>query len=54
MVYLAGAGLFLLKMTRYAILFWGQATFGDRLGSGMAEAGILSSMFELAGPVSIL
>jgi len=54
MVILLGVVYFCLKPTRYAILFWGPKYIYDRLGSGMAEAGILSSMFELAGPVSIL
>jgi len=54
MVILLGLVYFCLKPTRYAILFWGPKYVYDRLGSGMAEAGILSSMFELAGPISIL
>ncbi len=54
MVLLLGLVYFCLKPTRYAILFWGPKYIYDRLGSGMAEAGLLSSMFELAGPVSIL
>ncbi|HYG21789.1 MAG TPA: MFS transporter [Verrucomicrobiae bacterium] len=54
MVILLGAVYFCLKPTRYAILFWGPKYIYDRLGSDMAEAGILSSMFELAGPFSIL
>lgn len=54
MVILLGVVYFCLKPTRYAILFWGPKYIYDRLGSGMAEAGILSAMFELAGPLSIL
>jgi len=54
MVILLGLVYFCLKPTRYAILFWGPKYIYDRLGSGMAEAGLLSSMFELAGPISIL
>ena len=54
MVILLGLVYFCLKPTRYAILFWGPKYIYDRLGSGLAEAGLLSSMFELAGPVSIL
>lgn len=54
MVILLGVVYFCLKPTRYAILFWGPKYIYDRLGSGMAEAGVLSSMFELAGPISIL
>ncbi len=45
---------FCLKPARYAILFWGPKYINDRLGTGMAESGFLSSMFELAGPVSVL
>jgi len=54
MVILLGLVYFCLKPTRYAILFWGPKYIYQRLGSGMAEAGLLSSLFELAGPVSIL
>jgi OPA family sugar phosphate sensor protein UhpC-like MFS transporter len=54
MVLLLGLVYFCLKPTRYAILFWGPKYIYDRIGSGPAEAGLLSSMFELAGPVSIL
>ena len=54
MVILLGLVYFCLKPTRYAILFWGPKYIYDRIGSGPAEAGVLSSMFELAGPVSIL
>ena len=53
-VLLLGLVYFCLKPTRYAILFWGPKYIYDRLGSGMAEAGLLSSLFELAGPISIL
>jgi MFS transporter, OPA family, glycerol-3-phosphate transporter len=54
MVLLLGLVYFCLKPTRYAILFWGPKYIYDRLGTGMAEAGFLSSLFELAGPISIL
>jgi OPA family sugar phosphate sensor protein UhpC-like MFS transporter len=54
MVILLGLVYFCLKPTRYAILFWGPKYIYDRLGSGMAEAGFLSALFELAGPISIL
>ncbi len=54
MVLLLGLVYFCLKPTRYAILFWGPKYIYDRLGSGMTEAGLLSAMFELAGPISIL
>jgi len=42
---------FLTKPTRYAILFWGPKYIHEKLGSGMAESGALSALFELAGIV---
>ncbi|MBI4326365.1 MAG: MFS transporter [Chloroflexi bacterium] len=45
---------FCLKPTRYAILFWGPKYISDKLGTGMAESGFLSALFELAGPIAIL
>jgi len=54
MVLLLSLVYFCLKPTRYAVLFWGPKYIFDRLGTGMAEAGFLTSMFELAGPISIL
>jgi OPA family sugar phosphate sensor protein UhpC-like MFS transporter len=44
----------LVKPARYAILLWGPKYMNARLGSGMAESGVLSAMFELAGPLSAL
>lgn len=43
-----------LKPTRYAILFWGPAYMNEQFGSGMAQSGLLSAFFELAGPVGTL
>lgn len=40
---------FLTKPTRYAILFWGPKYIHEKLGSGMAESGAVSALFELAG-----
>ena len=40
---------FLTKPARYAILFWGPKYIQEKLGSGMAESGALSALFELAG-----
>jgi OPA family glycerol-3-phosphate transporter-like MFS transporter len=54
MVLRLGLAYFCLKPTRYAILFWGPKYVYDRLGTGLAEAGLLSSLFEFAGPVSIV
>ena len=45
---------FLTKPTRYAILFWGPKYIQEKLGSGMAESGALSALFELAGIVGAL
>jgi OPA family sugar phosphate sensor protein UhpC-like MFS transporter len=53
-VVLLAAVYFCLKPARYAILFWGPKYINDKLGTGMAESGFLSAMFELAGPVSVL
>jgi len=54
MVLLFSAVYFLLKPTRYAILFWGPKYMNARLGSGMTESAALSAMFELAGPIGAL
>jgi OPA family sugar phosphate sensor protein UhpC-like MFS transporter len=51
MVLLLGTVYFLIKPTRYAILFWGPKYVNARLGSGMAESGFISALFELAGPI---
>jgi len=40
---------FLTKPARYAILFWGPKYIQEKLGTGMAESGALSALFELAG-----
>lgn len=53
-VLLLSAVYFLLKPTRYAILFWGPKYINEKLGSGMTESGLISSMFELAGIFSVL
>ena len=45
---------FLTKPCRYAILFWGPKYIQEKLGSGMAESGLVSSLFELAGIVGAL
>ncbi|GMV95646.1 MAG: MFS transporter [Phycisphaerae bacterium] len=54
MVLLLAAVYFLLKPARYAILFWGPKYIHARLGSGMTESGLLSGLFELAGPAAAL
>jgi OPA family glycerol-3-phosphate transporter-like MFS transporter len=45
---------FLIKPVRYAMLFWGPRYISDRLGTGMGASSFLSSLFELAGPFSVL
>jgi len=54
MVWLLGLVYFLLKPTRYLVLFWSPVYINERLGTGAASSGILGSMFELAGPISVL
>jgi len=54
MVLLLSAVYFFLKPTRYAILFWGPVMVNERLGTGMAESGLISVVFEAAGPIGVL
>ncbi len=54
MVWLLAAVYFCLKPTRYMVLFWSPKYINEQLGSGMAESGILGSMFDLAGPIAVL
>ena len=54
MVLLLGTVYFFLKPTRYAILFWGPLYINETLGTGMAESGVISVSFFLAGPLSVL
>src|SRR5439155_2616334 len=49
MVLLLAIVYFLVKPARYAILAWGPKYINARLHTGMAESGVVSSMFELAG-----
>lgn len=51
--YLAGV-YFLVKPTRYLLLFWSPVYISERLGSDAATSGILASMFDLAGPIGTL
>jgi OPA family sugar phosphate sensor protein UhpC-like MFS transporter len=53
-VLLLSAVYFLIKPTRYAILFWGPKYINEKLGTGMAESGLISGMFELAGILSVV
>ena len=54
MVLLLAAVYFFLKPTRYLVLFWSPFYINERLGTGAASSGILGSMFDLAGPISVL
>ena len=48
-VWIAGSLYFLLKLTRYAIIFWTPLYLVEHLGMGKTEAGNTSSWYELAG-----
>jgi len=54
MVMLMGVVYFLLKPTRYAILFWGPKFLNERLNTGMGESALISTCFELGGPLGVL
>jgi len=54
MVWYLGAVYFLVKPTRYLLLFWSPVYIADRLGTDTAQSGWLSSMFDLAGPLGTL
>lgn len=55
MVIILALVYFLLKPARYALLNWGPKYMNARLHGGMADAGLVSSMFELGGaPGAIL
>ena len=54
MVLLLAAVYFFMKPARYAILFWGPMYLNERLGTSITESGALGSLFEFAGPVSVL
>jgi OPA family sugar phosphate sensor protein UhpC-like MFS transporter len=49
-----GAIYFLLKPARYAILFWGPLMISQRLGTDIGQSAIISTTFELAGPVAVI
>jgi OPA family sugar phosphate sensor protein UhpC-like MFS transporter len=54
MVWFLAAVYFLVKPTRYLLLFWSPVYINERLGTGTATSGLLSSMFDLAGPLGTL
>lgn len=45
---------FLLKPTRYAILFWGPLIVYERLGSNIGASALISAVFEAAGPIGVI
>ena len=54
MVWLLSAVYFFVKPTRYAVLLWGPLYVHDKLGSEVLESAVISSLFEFAGPVSVI
>jgi OPA family sugar phosphate sensor protein UhpC-like MFS transporter len=54
MILLLAGVYFLIKPTRYLILFWSPVYINERLGTGAAESGLLGSLFDLAGPIGTL
>jgi OPA family sugar phosphate sensor protein UhpC-like MFS transporter len=54
MVWFLAAVYFLVKPTRYLLLFWSPVYIAERLGTDTMDSGILSSMFDLAGPIGTL
>src|SRR5215471_11661692 len=54
MVWLLAVVYFLVKPTRYLLLYWAPVFVSERLGTGTATSGLLGSMFDLAGPVGTL
>jgi OPA family glycerol-3-phosphate transporter-like MFS transporter len=53
MVLLLAAVYLLVKPLRYLLMFWAPVYLSERLGTGVAESGILGSLFDLAGPFGI-
>jgi len=43
-----------VKPLRYLLMFWAPVYLHERLGSGLAESGLLGGLFDLAGPVGIV
>jgi len=58
MVRMLAGVYFFLKPTRYAILFWGPVYITEKLGTRGEETGYMdgaiATLFELAGPLSVL
>ena len=54
MVWLLAVVYFLVKPTRYLLLYWSPVFVNDLLGTSTATSGFLGSMFDLAGPLGTL
>ncbi len=54
MVWLLAGVYFLIKPTRYLMLFWSPVYINELLGTGTATSGFLGSLFDLAGPLGSL
>ena len=54
MVWLLAVVYFLVKPTRYLLLYWSPYYVNKLLGTGTATSGLLGSMFDLAGPLGTL
>jgi len=54
MVWYLGAVYFLVKPTRYLLLFWSPVYIAERMGTDTLQSGWLSGMFDLAGPIGTL
>lgn len=54
MVWLLAIVYFLIKPTRYLLLYWSPVYVDELLGTGTTGSGLLGSMFDLAGPVGTL
>jgi OPA family glycerol-3-phosphate transporter-like MFS transporter len=53
MVLLLAAVYFLVKPMRYLVMFWSPVYIHERLGTNPYESGVIGSLFDLSGPISI-
>lgn len=53
-VWLLAVGAVFAKVTRYTFMFWLPLYLAQELKYGVAQAGVLSSVYELAGPLGSL
>lgn len=54
MILRIGIAYFLLKPTRYAILFWGPVMAYEKLGTNIGKSALISTAFEASGPISAI